>query len=851
MPPLRNHPGTVLSRTVSRSVVQSWRGSVRVPASALAVAVLVACAAPEERAGEPGPEIFRASETVDAAELEAVRSYLRTRVQNAISRHGIPSITMGLYDDEGVLWAEGFGQARTDGTAATPETVYRVGSVSKLFTDVAVMQLVEQGRLDLDAPITDVLPAFTPENPFGTAITLRQLMCHRAGLVREPPIGNYFDATEPSLEATVDSLAETTLVHEPGTATKYSNGGIAVVGRVLEVVTGLPFAQAVREAVLDPLGMSSSDFEPSERVLGRLAEAEMRTLDRRRFPAPTFELGMAPAGSLYSTALDLAAFSGAIFDGGGALLKPESLEEMLTPQFAEEGATSGFGLGFGLGELVLADGAEGGDAAEGVVRTRRVGHNGAIYGFSTSLVLLPEHDLGVAIASSLDVSNGLIAQIAREALDLLLRAELGDEAPGSVTERIAALQELDTEPVDADLATRLAGTYAGEGRTFTLRKRPAGDAATLVLDLGNAVRELRQRTTEGRTTLVMDDVDGRGAEIEVVEASGALSLRTPRGTYAAAPVTVPAPAAQKMADVLGTYGEEHNPTLLFERGGDLWAQIEWLELTRLRPVEGDPDTFAIDTGMYHGETLRFERDASGAVQRLYLGPMPFDRREELAAGGTFRIEPVRPVSELRKEALAASPPGEEPAGDEPFRASELVELTALDPSIRLDVRYAGTNNFMSATFYDEPRAFLQRPAAEALVRVHRALREKGYGLLIHDAYRPWYVTKMFWDATPEDKKIFVADPSRGSRHNRGCAVDLTLFDLETGEPIQMVGGYDEMTDRSFPDHPGGTARQRYHRELLREAMEAEGFAVYEFEWWHFDYQDWQRYGLQNATFDQL
>ena len=103
----------------------------------------------------------------------------------------------------------------------------------------------------------------------------------------------------------------------------------------------------------------------------------------------------------------------------------------------------------------------------------------------------------------------------------------------------------------------------------------------------------------------------------------------------------------------------------------------------------------------------------------------------------------------------------------------------------------------------------------------------------------------------EDKKKFVADPSKGSRHNRGCAVDITLYDLKSGKPIRMTGGYDEMSDRSYPLYPGGTSLQRWHRDLLRHAMEAEGFRVYEAEWWHFDYQDWRRYRIQNLTFEQL
>lgn len=186
-----------------------------------------------------------------------------------------------------------------------------------------------------------------------------------------------------------------------------------------------------------------------------------------------------------------------------------------------------------------------------------------------------------------------------------------------------------------------------------------------------------------------------------------------------------------------------------------------------------------------------------------------------------------------------------------FRKPELIELIKLDPTFKLDIRYAKSNNFLGRPVYDQPRAFLQRPAAQALARANRKLREKGYGLLIFDGYRPWAVTKLFWDSTPQEKKRFVADPSQGSRHNRGCAVDLTLFDLRSGEEVEMPSGYDEMTDRAYPNYPGGTQEQRRMREMLRDAMESEGFTVYEFEWWHFDYKDWKQYTILDISFDQI
>ncbi len=213
----------------------------------------------------------------------------------------------------------------------------------------------------------------------------------------------------------------------------------------------------------------------------------------------------------------------------------------------------------------------------------------------------------------------------------------------------------------------------------------------------------------------------------------------------------------------------------------------------------------------------------------------------------FHITPVRPIAELRVEALKATPPKEN--GD--FRTPDLVELTKLDPTIKLDIHYASSNNAFGAPFYEEARAFMERPAAEAVVRANKKLHEQGYGLLIFDAYRPWYVTKIFWDATPVKDHDFVANPAEGSRHNRGCAVDLSLYDLKTGKPLSMPSDYDEMSKRAYPDYTGGTPEETAHRELLRKAMEAEGFAVYQYEWWHFDYKDWKQYPIVNVRFADI
>ena len=172
----------------------------------------------------------------------------------------------------------------------------------------------------------------------------------------------------------------------------------------------------------------------------------------------------------------------------------------------------------------------------------------------------------------------------------------------------------------------------------------------------------------------------------------------------------------------------------------------------------------------------------------------------------------RPGSRGRAPALRAERPAE---GGSPLPSSRTSwKSCRLDPTIRLDVRYATANNLLGRPVYSEARAFLQRPAAEALVRVNRALKAKGYGLVVFDGYRPWSVTKAFWDATPADKKIFVANPKNGSRHNRGCAVDLSLYDLATGREADMGGAYDEMSARSYVTYEKGPKEAIARRELL-------------------------------------
>ena len=287
--------------------------------------------------------------------------------------------------------------------------------------------------------------------------------------------------------------------------------------------------------------------------------------------------------------------------------------------------------------------------------------------------------------------------------------------------------------------------------------------------------------------------------------------------------------------LIGEYGWDHNVLYILEREGKLHALIEWFYLYPLDEVAGRMRFAFPKSGCTTAS--RFASSAAGVGShqpsaRISSG-LRFPRRPVGVKEGDV---PDHAAEAGRRRCGSDGGPAKPPAEAGKRRAgSGRAVVARSDDQVRHPLR--DDEQFHGHGVLRQARAFMQRPAAEAVVASHRALREKGYGLLIHDAYRPWTVTKMFWEATPDAQRMFVADPAQGSRHNRGCAVDLTLYDLATGQPVQMVGGYDEFSDRSYPDYPGGTSLQRWHRELLRRRWRRRASPSIEAEWWHFDYKE--------------
>jgi D-alanyl-D-alanine dipeptidase len=180
---------------------------------------------------------------------------------------------------------------------------------------------------------------------------------------------------------------------------------------------------------------------------------------------------------------------------------------------------------------------------------------------------------------------------------------------------------------------------------------------------------------------------------------------------------------------------------------------------------------------------------------------------------------------------------------------ELINLEIFVPGLVLDIRYATTNNFTGEKIYNLVRAYSRKPVAVALKKIQADLKSQGLGIKIFDAYRPYKATVKFYEVYRDT--TYVASPYRGSRHNRGCALDLTIIDLKTGQELKMPTGYDSFKKEAWPSTPVKDPEARKNRALLIAAMEKHGFKVNSSEWWHFDFIGWQKFEVLDIDFEEL
>jgi D-alanyl-D-alanine dipeptidase len=180
---------------------------------------------------------------------------------------------------------------------------------------------------------------------------------------------------------------------------------------------------------------------------------------------------------------------------------------------------------------------------------------------------------------------------------------------------------------------------------------------------------------------------------------------------------------------------------------------------------------------------------------------------------------------------------------------ELIDLEKFVPGLVMDIRYATKNNFTGDQIYTLAKAYARRPVAESLKKIQAELKTQGLGIKIFDAYRPYKATVKFYEVYRDT--TYVASPYRGSRHNRGCALDLTVINLKTGEELQMPTGYDSFKKEAWPSTPVADPIIRGNRKLLIDVMEKYGFKVNGSEWWHYDFKGWKNYEVMDIDFEEL
>ena len=232
--------------------------------------------------------------------------------------------------------------------------------------------------------------------------------------------------------------------------------------------------------------------------------------------------------------------------------------------------------------------------------------------------------------------------------------------------------------------------------------------------------------------------------------------------------------------------------------------------------------------------VRIERSREGYGVSCSVGGNRYSRRFFAGENGRpFRFAPVSDWQALKTAANAAVMPAQLGAGQQ----AQLVDLAQTVPGLKFDLRYAQADNCFGQVLTDDQRAFLDADAAQALAQAQQYLKPYGYGILVWEAYRPWSVSKLAYDALPADKKSMLPAPEIGFSHNTGRSIDVSLYLLATGENAGMISDFDEPSVRQYADFAGGTTLERYRRDLLRSAMQMAGFTASETEWWHFDYGD--------------
>jgi CubicO group peptidase (beta-lactamase class C family) len=385
-----------------------------------------------------------------SGDYSPVSRYIAAMIAREMKANKVVGLSIALVDDQKIVWAQGFGFAdKAKHIPATPETIYRIGLFSKLFTDIGALQLADQNKIDIDKPLTTYLPEFSIKNRYDdvSPITLRSLMTHHSGLPRDYLKGEWTKRPEP-FERLPEYLKDEYAAYPPNFVYHYSNIGVTLLGIVIEKISGEPFAGYMQKYLFEPMGMSHSSFScyPDRSLLmsrGYLNGKEADELPIRDIPM----------GGMNSTVMDLGRFMSMIFadgeSGGRQVLKPQTIAEMFRPQNSDVAFDGGVRVGLGW---FLS-------AAEGnVISIENAGvaahHEGGTIRFASEMIVLPEHKLGVAVLVNSTSAMQSARKVAVKALSLALETKTGIRQPEETP------KQPPVAPLSPALADKYIGTYA-------------------------------------------------------------------------------------------------------------------------------------------------------------------------------------------------------------------------------------------------------------------------------------------------------------------------------------------------------------------------------------------------------
>lgn len=663
------------------------------------------------------------------------------------AKNHIPGVVYGIVADGRLVHTGALGfQDATKKTPVTVHSVYRIASMTKSFTAMAILSLRDAGKLNLDDPVDKYIPELRQVHPLtddSPPITIRHLLSHSAGFPEDNPWGDR------QLQRTDEELINfikggVSLSNTPGLAYEYSNLGFTLLGHIVSKVSGEPFEQYIRRTIFRPLGMEHTYWEYTEVRPEELAHG-YRWLNNQWKEEEMLHSGAYGAmGGMLTSLEDFSRYMAFHLSAwpprNGADKGPirrSSVREMHQP-----GKISGFytqnknatgelcprisAYNFGLGWNKDCTGKE------------WIGHSGGLPGFGSHWMILPEYGIGVVSFCNLtyEATATLNAQVMGRLIDLAQLKPRKVPLSDILRQRQQQLMALLPDWKDAPSSGIFSENFFADYLIDSLRK----ETTELFNKIGKIVR-----------------VDDMVPDNQL------------RGTFR-------------------IVGEK----------GDLQVRF----------------------------TLSPENPA--LIQAYFI--------REVAAANKYGLKTISSIDEYGQQ-MKTDP------------RQEIVALDKFIPGIRLDIRYATSNNIMHRPMYRTAAAFLRRPAAEALRKIQQELRPLGYGLKIYDGYRPYKVTVDFFEAYHDSN--FVASPYTGSRHNRGCAVDLTLIDLKTGKELDMPTPYDDFTQQAAANYANVSEAVRKHRQLLQDVMLKHGFVIFPSEWWHFDFEGWKAYPVMDLSFEQL